>query len=882
MDSKFTQHVDRAAASGINNEAAHPTPGNPQHTKSRPSGSFVGQASAALPTGSIQSRYQPMTPVSRSTTQQTHLLHPNYVSESVILRRLSEISEAQSNNSNPMSVSTGFSSPGLSSAGMSDGSTGAYQHRKRKRAASPSAFQRQKYQRWNSQSIRDTSFRGYVAELNKDIWDADEGLRNALPSSTNTKQSGQLNNSQIGGTVWSGDDKERFFNALSIYGKDDVISIAAAVGNGMGPVQVREYIMILDDASIEYKRKIGPRRWKRMRFDDQPAAVDISIQLMKALKKAAKEIEDRCLREEERTELRKWGRYWLLDDEVAEKVLQEYALEDEASSSEANRHIKIDTKDQEQKHTGRDIYGNPPLEGTAKNESGDETNNPSILNSIPAANLLHLPNFLRLSNRVYMNFPPEKRRRWMLRCRDPSMRQTAFSDFHNLVISVTRRIVSVVLFQAESALRQKHPPTPKTVRAKDVFTALDILGMRRDLVDYWITIPRNYGLTVKVPSTGKRAFEKNLKAGVISYEDTEEALKKPVGRRWGQRRVNKQGGAHATKDSDDEKETPEDQDVEESHDDQDAQDLQDESDGGSDEEEQTDEIDEINEMDETEESEGEDSESQEIQLLPTQKRMDEHPNEFRDDNSSSGYSSDTQSDAHPYRNIDPALLGETTQDTDMDDVSSNTAPPSVSNALEDASTQDETMDDNSPSPSNHMSPSPAPQTIEPAPKRSTVSFVLPEQEAVQEQALDENEDSDEDLLFDQDKLTREEILAIYPAVFDTSHRTSSRWLLNRQIKVIRAMLADEDAEEEYLEERDERQSEREQQRLWNVLQDEHGITAKAAFDWSGIAHQKEKEELLKLGSRMAAEWSTERPGDWRDHTDYVARWERTLMRPAKQ
>lgn len=218
-----------------------------------------------------------------------------------LLKRLSEISNVQSGDSSSNNADA-MTTLDYSSTIMSDVSTDT--GRKRKLSYSH-LEQPKKHVRLSEIDVRKMNVRGYMAELNKDIWDAAEGIRFEIAKDSPDERQLKLKESQIGGTVWTADDKERFFNALTIYGRDDVVSIASAIGHGIGLVQVREYLTILNDASIEQKRKMGPRKWMRMRLQDQPAAIDISKALYHALDATAKRLEDRCLRQEEKDEVRK-------------------------------------------------------------------------------------------------------------------------------------------------------------------------------------------------------------------------------------------------------------------------------------------------------------------------------------------------------------------------------------------------------------------------------------------------------------------------------------------------------------------------------------------------------------------------------------------------
>lgn len=105
----------------------------------------------------------------------------------------------------------------------------------------------------------------------------------------------------------------------------------------------------------------------------------------------------------------------------------------------------------------------------------------------------------------------------------PSIRRTAFSDIHTLVVSLTRRLVQTALFMAMSRLRSMDGKIfrPRSlVRPSDVAAAIDCLGAPRK-ARYWVTLPRRLGLKVYRHAEQIRVkTEKN----VMPYEEVEDYL----------------------------------------------------------------------------------------------------------------------------------------------------------------------------------------------------------------------------------------------------------------------------------------------------------------------------------------------------------------------
>ncbi|KAK0341524.1 hypothetical protein LTR59_018250 [Friedmanniomyces endolithicus] len=88
----------------------------------------------------------------------------------------------------------------------------------------------------------------------------------------------------------------------------------------------------------------------------------------------------------------------------------------------------------------------------------------------------------------------------------PAIFRTAFDDFYNLAVSLTRRLVQTTLFQATSRLRasdasrRNHQLTAE-VREVDVRTAVELLSLRTEWRTYWAEVPRRCGYLDGRPGT---------------------------------------------------------------------------------------------------------------------------------------------------------------------------------------------------------------------------------------------------------------------------------------------------------------------------------------------------------------------------------------------
>jgi RNA polymerase I-specific transcription initiation factor RRN5 len=178
---------------------------------------------------------------------------------------------------------------------------------------------------------------------------------------------------------------------------------------------------------------------------------------------------------------------------------------------------------------------NPPVPAKSKTASKEPKNDRNdvealvgeraghhILQAIPEANLLHPGIMLTLSRELFMNRSADSPSPWLHWSHyvselttEPSMYRTAFNDFHRLVISLTRRLVQTTIVQATSRLRAQRLRKDKKgllpfVKLKDVYTAIDVLGMKRNGIERWRGVPRRCGLKVvtsKKTPRGKRTRE---------------------------------------------------------------------------------------------------------------------------------------------------------------------------------------------------------------------------------------------------------------------------------------------------------------------------------------------------------------------------------------
>lgn len=257
---------------------------------------------------------------------------------------------------------------------------------------------------------------------------------------------------QIGSSLWTSRENDIFFSALGRLGRDNTCGIAARIGS-KSEIEVHEYILLLDEGV----RQRHNRSARLLQSVEVPAALEISEECCAVLERAGDALTSRQERASEKVDRQKWGDSWLLTQESSRWIEK-----------------KIVQKGGEQE----------------------------IEEVLPAANLLNLANWLKLSRKVFMNSGGRQEEdNWTKICEPgetPAIRATAFEDFHSLTVNITKRILSTVLFCTMSRLRASEPGGTKhaEIRSDDVEAAVQLLGLKSNSNDYWINCPRRCNLDI--------------------------------------------------------------------------------------------------------------------------------------------------------------------------------------------------------------------------------------------------------------------------------------------------------------------------------------------------------------------------------------------------
>lgn len=331
----------------------------------------------------------------------------------------------------------------------------------------------------------------------------------ADPNLAAREEEQSYHSSQVGYSFWSASEKSKLFSALDRHGRSDVRKIADATGT-KSVLEVDGYLNLLDRALKEQHAE--HRRSTLLRYADIPAVYEVSTECCKALEAAADGLQIYQGSYEDNVERSRHGRYWRLTQDLA------WEIED----------TRINPDDDD------DLENSP------------EEEDPHFQALEPAATLFDLPMWLELSERIFMNRPlgPSSSdeaddgspRHWLDITQDvsdtPAIFATAFSNFYNLAVSITKRIVSTTLFHTMSRLRTtdfSNPNRIEQVTKQDIRTAVDILGLKHSSDDFWVGAARRLGLHIyDAVNRSNRPVQRKHKLGPrLSYDEIEQMLKAP-------------------------------------------------------------------------------------------------------------------------------------------------------------------------------------------------------------------------------------------------------------------------------------------------------------------------------------------------------------------
>ncbi|KAK8159532.1 hypothetical protein IWX90DRAFT_303004 [Phyllosticta citrichinensis] len=326
-------------------------------------------------------------------------------------------------------------------------------------------------------------------------------------------QPGRLKPSQIGASHWTITEKQRLFTAIERFGRDRMQALTSAVET-KSEAQIQEYLLLLEQGMVEVFLNQGID-YQPPRPHEIPAAYELSDDCCNKLDETASALSWYQHSFEAKQEQERHGKFWLLTSTLADQI-------DEAFKKAAK-------KQKGKKDTRWSRYKAYEDEDDSDQEVDEELGDDEkvLLESVPAASFLDLSNWIRLSDNVFMNAGGDRaEENWRSIAEEgdePGIFHTAFSDFHRLAVSITKRLVLVALNQAESRLRAternyKHAPEP-SVSSSDVYTALDMLNMPRTAKETWIKIPERCGVVVWQTSRDRKGRHQPL-----DYDEVERML----------------------------------------------------------------------------------------------------------------------------------------------------------------------------------------------------------------------------------------------------------------------------------------------------------------------------------------------------------------------
>lgn len=304
--------------------------------------------------------------------------------------------------------------------------------------------------------------------------------------------SAELPTTQLGAVVWQPSEKAALYRGLCRKGRRDLQGLSALVGS-KSEVEVKAYLDSLQEQETD--RQLFEPQTKNLSHADIPAAIEIGPECETVLEHAAdalaafQEQYDHAVGQRNST-------LWLVDQATA-SVLDQKATEAGAASDVSGH--------------GSDIEG----------DSDD------------AASLFHLSTFLALSEQFFMNQGSDGPNNWRNLAEEgqrPAMTVDVVTNFHDLVVNLTRRLVQSCLFMAQSRIRASttanHKPS-KLVRFEDVAAAQSVLNIKANADAFWIGMARRNQLSVVTGS-----HRKNIgRHTVLSYEQVEVKLSIPKRRR---------------------------------------------------------------------------------------------------------------------------------------------------------------------------------------------------------------------------------------------------------------------------------------------------------------------------------------------------------------
>ncbi|CAK7263643.1 hypothetical protein SEPCBS119000_000586 [Sporothrix epigloea] len=290
----------------------------------------------------------------------------------------------------------------------------------------------------------------------------------------------ELETTQVGLSVWTAEEKEMLYEAVSRLGRDDIPRITARLLGSKSEIEVRHYLDLLQRDAERRRNELRAPLYKPL-LSSFPAAAEISEACCDALEESADWIAQREDDEEDRNEGRKWGQHWLLTGDNC-STLSRAALKIAGMPTEddASNHLPVTEDGQQPDRTAEIGAQLRPL-------------------AVPPLALFHVRNMILLSERVFMNGVDEDAHYLGLGNALPAAHMSALHDLYELVYSLTQRVVATAIYSCQARRRpgtRTAPAKTMTVRKRDVYAAVASLGLQKNSHEFWARCPRRLGLKV--------------------------------------------------------------------------------------------------------------------------------------------------------------------------------------------------------------------------------------------------------------------------------------------------------------------------------------------------------------------------------------------------
>lgn len=294
----------------------------------------------------------------------------------------------------------------------------------------------------------------------------------------NVKEDDQLLNvTQDGAVLWTATEKEVLYNFLDRKSANGIKEIAAAIGT-KSELEVLEHLRVVQRTM---RKRLDQRRLRWITVAEIPAAV---------------EIDEECCAEQE-----KYAKYLTLKDAIADE------------------------------HTNQLHYGDYGKIGETEAQALSNANSDTPLQGDfqLAAGLFNTPNWISLSEDLFMNFGGEREKEdWRNIANSeedtPSITADAMMDFSALATSLTRRLIQSSIFMTESRLRTAGlvSDSHREIRIGDVQTAIKVLNLKRKRPSFLELARRNRMVIGAFPpqrTTATRIIGYGEAKRVLSYGD---------------------------------------------------------------------------------------------------------------------------------------------------------------------------------------------------------------------------------------------------------------------------------------------------------------------------------------------------------------------------